>query len=284
MSDLNIAICEDEPLDRKLLNAILGKSSLKLNITLYSNGEDFLNDFKPHKFDLVFLDVLLGSMTGVDIATALRKREEDLLIIFTTSSTDYALDGYRLGVARYIEKPVSPSDVNDSLNYAFLECKNKKSLSVVVSSDKKTINIPYSHIVYFEQSGHSVIIHLENDEDITCNKKLDEFESILADSQESDINSLIDISEPVDISHASDSDNVSGNADSFAPVFFRCHKSYIVNLLKVEELSTEYCTFLMSDKSTVYIRRTSISSARKALDELSTQPLVTKEGLIYVKS
>lgn len=79
---------------------------------------------------------------------------------FITSSIDHALDGYRLSALKYIEKPVTPKDVAEILDLARLKKVHAPSLAVQWNGNEDLI--PLSKLLYLEQQGHVVHIHLKS--------------------------------------------------------------------------------------------------------------------------
>ena len=98
---MNIAIVDDSESDRQLLQELLIRyfdiSGISITIYPFQSGELFLAGLSHHSFDLVFLDIFMDEITGMDAAHKLLEAGCDCTIIFLTSSREYALEGYEVG-------------------------------------------------------------------------------------------------------------------------------------------------------------------------------------------
>ena len=112
---MRIAIVDDIASERKCLNTELDVQVARLSLDSvtfeYASGADFLAAAKKERFDLVFLDIYMGNENGVDTAQALRRFDPDCLLVFTTTSTDHALDGFRVRAFHYLVKPCTEADL-----------------------------------------------------------------------------------------------------------------------------------------------------------------------------
>ncbi len=97
---LQIAICEDLPEELARLRGILEQSKISHEIEYFASGETFLAGFQLHRYDLIFMDIYMGGMTGIETAAEVRKIDSKVAIVFTTSSLEYALESYRLGAMK----------------------------------------------------------------------------------------------------------------------------------------------------------------------------------------
>lgn len=97
---MRIAIVDDINSDQKelhnRLSAILCQYSVDAAIFEYSSGEAFLSAAQNERFELVFLDIYMNGANGVETAKKLRTFDQECIIVFTTSSTDYALEGFKV--------------------------------------------------------------------------------------------------------------------------------------------------------------------------------------------
>ena len=107
---MNIAIVDDSESDRQLLQELLIRyfdaSGISITIYPFQSGELFLAGLSHHSFHLVFLDIFMDEITGMDAAHKLLEAGCDCTIIFLTSSREYALEGYEVGAFRYLLKPL----------------------------------------------------------------------------------------------------------------------------------------------------------------------------------
>lgn len=107
---MHFVIVEDLPSDRqKLMELILSDYAGRrqpIDFSCFDSGEDFLEKYRPGSCDAMFVDVLLGAMSGIEVARYVREQEPALPIIFTTTEPDFALDSYQVHAMDYLVKPL----------------------------------------------------------------------------------------------------------------------------------------------------------------------------------
>ncbi|MDD2958474.1 MAG: LytTR family DNA-binding domain-containing protein [Lachnospiraceae bacterium] len=229
MEPLKIAICEDMHNEEEKLLALLQKSSIPTSCTVFTSGEALLYAYQPQIFDLLLMDIYMGGITGVETITKIRETDEEIPVAFITTSTDHALESYRLSALKYIEKPFKQKDIEDILKLVLLKKNNVPSL--MIQKNGKAEKIPFSQILYLEQQTHRLNIYLKNGEMVLIYEKLSALFSQLAEQD-----------------------------------FFNSHKSFSVNLSFVRFIDTELKCFVMQNGRNVPIRRESMGKAKKALE------------------
>lgn len=127
-----IAICEDTPADAQLLLSYISDSGIAGRCESFSSGEALLEAFRPGKYDLIFLDIYMGGMKGVDAAAEIRKADRTVTLAFTTTSTEHTLESYRLKAAGYLEKPVKREDVREMLSLVLAKRSSAAYISLLV--------------------------------------------------------------------------------------------------------------------------------------------------------
>ena len=141
--DLNIAIVDDTLSDIvRLENFVRGwfyGSEHKLaGISLYANGEEMLRNFEPKKFHIVFMDIIIGDINGVETAKQLRLEDTELLIVFMTTSKEYMFKTFPTHPFDYVMKPYGKKEVEKVLNEAVR----------VLTADDPTVTIRVPHSEY----------------------------------------------------------------------------------------------------------------------------------------
>jgi DNA-binding LytR/AlgR family response regulator len=217
---MRIAICEDEPkMQSRLEGAIKDWAEVrKINVDIlcYPNAEAFLMAWPEVLFDLSFLDVQMKGMTGIELAEYIRKTDEHMLIVFVTSFSQYVLKGFDVNALHYLIKPVSAAKLLPVLDKAQMIWKSRQDAFIVVSNGSGQLKLPYSDIIYISMSSHTATIHTANNS-FEIRKTAEELEELL-------------------------------------PSYFtRCHRSYIVNLFKIDCVYKDYA--LLSDGSKVNLSR-----------------------------
>ena len=106
---MRIAIVDDIKEERAVLYGWLSNQLSKRNIpgdfVEFESGEEFLAAAKERPFTVVFLDIYMNGANGIEIARELRMSDSDCFLIFTTTSTDHALEGFRVRALHYLVKP-----------------------------------------------------------------------------------------------------------------------------------------------------------------------------------
>ncbi|HBS60943.1 MAG TPA: hypothetical protein DEA44_16980 [Firmicutes bacterium] len=227
---LKVAVCEDLAEDAALLLQCIYQSGIPADCAPFSSGEELLAAFSPGRYDLIFMDIYMPGMRGVEAAAVIRREDDTVTLAFTTTSPDHTLESYRLGALKYLEKPVTVKDVRETLELARMKRRSAAYISLLISGEKR--EIPLDGIFYFEQQNHSVAVNTAA--------------GVLRTSQTVKLNAI----EPL-----------------LPDTFLRCHHSYIANLRYVRGVDQELKTFTMKNGDKVYIRRQDIKKAAKAYED-----------------
>lgn len=184
--ELNIAIVDDTLSDvLRLKNFINNWSYGSLHelgvIQSYACGEEILKDFSPKIFHIVFMDIIMGDMNGVETARQLRLEDTELLIVFMTTSSEYAFKTFPIHPFDYILKPYHQKDVDKVLNEA---------VRVLTAIDPTvTIRVPHSEYEIpmrlissvVSNNNHTVEINLTNGKCILSIMTFREIEKLFAE-------------------------------------------------------------------------------------------------------
>ena len=107
---MKIAICDDEVAVSEVTKSLLQQwafhRSISLSVHSYENGDALILAQKSECFDLIFLDVLMPLLNGIDTAKELRRQNQNVPIIFLTSSPEFAVESYSVGAYFYQLKPI----------------------------------------------------------------------------------------------------------------------------------------------------------------------------------
>ena len=163
-----IYICEDSKSDtlrlKHHLDTFSKERQYNFEIVAFSSSETLFADYEntQKQPDLMFLDIYMDGENGMDTAKKLRNMGYEGGIIFTTSSTEYAMDSYEVNALYYLQKPY---DHNHFVN-AMERCNHilqKTQNSFTFIRKKKEYSIPYADILFFETGQHTVIVHTTSD-------------------------------------------------------------------------------------------------------------------------
>lgn len=159
---LRIGLCDDIADARLLLQDALERS-LEINgweaqFFQYSSGEGLLDWYRKHigELDLVFLDMEMKALSGIDTARQLRQMDPNLQLVFCTSYTDYVYDGYGVGALGYLLKPPTQAQLQDVLQRAQAALLRALDRAYVCHSGDITYRVPHASILYFSSERRKV--------------------------------------------------------------------------------------------------------------------------------
>lgn len=154
---ISIAIVEDENKDFAILNGYLKRYSEENNVELFDirrfkDAVDFISD--KMSFDLIFLDIEMPYMSGMELAKQIREYNKVSVIIFVTNMKQYAVNGYEVGALDFVVKPVNYYDFSLKLERAISVIRSKKDVDVVVAVKHGILRLSSNEVIYIEVRGH----------------------------------------------------------------------------------------------------------------------------------
>ena len=176
-----IAICDDCDVDRQyILNMVTlwgERSGYIVHVDLFSSAENFLFHYAEEgDYDILLLDIEMGTMDGVTMAIRLRKENDTVQIVFITGYSDYILEGYEVAALHYLMKPVKEEKLCAVLDRAAQKlAKNEKVLNFEIGGEM--IRVPIYQIRYADVFGNYVTIHASSD--VTIKMTLSDLEKQL---------------------------------------------------------------------------------------------------------
>lgn len=168
MDKINIAVCEDEIKWRDELLGYLKKYKLEhrnIEWEYYNQAAYLLDEYKKSeckKFDMIITDIEIQGLSGTEMANAVRRIDENVIIIFLTQYTKYMRDCFLSEPFRFWDKPISHEKFRCDMNMALdkiTKIRNRKSFSFMTNGI--TYRIPYSEIFYFSAELKKIAVHLE---------------------------------------------------------------------------------------------------------------------------
>ena len=162
---MRIAIVDDLAAERTLMKERLvrqlGLRGAQAEILEFDSGEAFLAARQKQRFTAAFLDIYMPGRSGMDVARELRKKDADCILIFTTTSTDHALEGFQVRALHYLVKPFSENELSGLLDEMLKRLpQQEKFLDIKVSGSD--IRLCCSDIVYAEHFAHIINIHRQS--------------------------------------------------------------------------------------------------------------------------
>ena len=181
---MRIAIVDDIASEREKLKAGLDVQLARLfldsTVCCFGSGTDFLAAAGEERFDLVFLDIYMGKENGVDTAEALRRFDEDCLLVFITTSTDHALDGFRVRAFHYLVKPYTEADLAALLDEIVKRFPAQEKY-IEVKSVGGPVRLRFREILYAEHYQHQIHIYRTDGQETVTRQTLREFSAHLSD-------------------------------------------------------------------------------------------------------
>ena len=163
--DLRIAITDDLNSEREKLSSAIVVPFEKVgigigNIDEYTSGESLLKQFSAGKYDLIFLDIYMGGMSGVETAKRIRAIDKNVMLVFVTTSNEFASESYAVKANFYLLKPIRSDRIKQ---LAETIAQQMQSINNIVVLPDSTV-IPLSSLVYTSCSGHYVNVYLVGSE------------------------------------------------------------------------------------------------------------------------
>lgn len=169
-------IVDDEPIARRGMQRLVGRhNDMEICATL-SSAEEACNFLKANDIDLVFLDIQMPGMTGMEFARLL---PDKTMAIFTTAYSEYAVEGFEVNAIDYLVKPIDPhrfdKAVQKARDYAALLAASTESADnakvaddyLIVKVDRKYVRVRFSDILFIEGLKDYVIVHTSDRKFIT---------------------------------------------------------------------------------------------------------------------
>lgn len=204
---INIGICDDDKIIlNKLKDFILNfNTDYNINLITANNGKDFLNNIKRVNLDIIFLDIEMKGLNGIEIGTIIKSFNQNIILIYITGHTGYALDAFRVEALDYILKPIDENKFNPLFKKALNRLEEIKLIKInrkqlYFKYNREIISLNYNDIYFFEKVLNKIQIH----------------------TKENTYKSYLSIRE------------LESKLDN--NIFARCHEGYIVNIEKIKSI------------------------------------------------
>ena len=218
---LSIAVCDDEVIEccnmAKRIKDILEDMKIPCIIRQFQSGRELLQALES--FDIVFLDIIMQDLDGMKTAQIFREKAFDKIIIFISSSREYVFDAYDVEAFQYLLKQVDNRKLKKALQKAVLKTEKHSQEFIIVSRERQKKKLFLDDIYYFEIKGRVVDVH-GTEGIFTYYEQIGELENKLRDKG-----------------------------------FFRCHKSYLINLKYVDVYNRQEVTLENGEAIAIAKRR-----------------------------
>ena len=184
---LKIAVCDDsrELLEKveKDLHEYESVRSTPVTVHTYTNAVDLLDGLKKTDYDILILDIIMPGFTGMQAAHEIRKFNEEIKIIFLTSSKEFAIESYSVGAYYYLLKPVLNEKLFSVLDKVVSEITSKQE-SCVIYTHMGIVNIPFARIECLEVYNKHLVFHLSDGSTKETRGALTDYENVFLERKE----------------------------------------------------------------------------------------------------
>lgn len=244
MKELSIIICDDSRVEATHISSLLSNYSKKEGVNfkthIFYNPVEMLEEIdKGLHTDIIFLDILLPGMLGIEAAKELRSKDKNVTIFFISSSPEYAVDSYSVNAYYYLLKPVDEGKLDALLQKVTSEILSRDDDNIVIKTKNGITRIILSKLIYVEVIG----------------KKL--FFNMADGSQEEAVGAIQNLSETL----------------CAKPCFIQPHRSFIVNMDYISTISAKNGIILINS-DTIPIPRGKFTNVKDSFLEYSFSNMV----------
>ena len=180
------AVCDDDEIVCEAICAKIRKILLKCGIP--ANMDKYVSPLALYKniesgerqYDVLFLDIDMPRLSGIDLAKALKKRADSPDIIFVSNREEKVFESFSVRPFGFVRKNNFSNDLKDTL-LSYINARVMKNAAIAVSTNGNSVvrNIKVSDIVYIESFRYKQYIYMADGEQIECRMSMEEFESKL---------------------------------------------------------------------------------------------------------
>ena len=218
---MNVVIVEDNQKDASLIKSYLEKFAKEKQIDIVVN--EFLNPILfleqySLTYDIVFMDIHMPIMNGLECAKKLRVIDKNVVLIFITNLAQYAVNGYEVNALDFIVKPISYYNFSLKTQRALKYLEDNHDVKIKIKTLNGIAVLSIKEILYIEIFNHSLVFYTNDNNFIESNGQLLEIENELLSYD-----------------------------------FFRCSRNYLVNLRYVRSINDNFV--FIGDKKLEISRR-----------------------------
>lgn len=179
---IRIGIVDDESASRNLISAHLDRYGsehcIQFNVRTFTGGQELATGYRPD-FDIIFLDIQMQDLDGLETAARIRQLDADVVLVFITNSTQYAIKGYAVDALSYLVKPVPYFAFSQELKRCIDKASRTEEAALMLPSGTSLARVALTDIRYIESIKHRVVVH-GIDRSYTFTGTLKAFEAELA--------------------------------------------------------------------------------------------------------
>ncbi len=201
---IEIAICDDEKRIIERIEDLIKKQNTDCHIESFQTGNELLADQK--RFDLIFLDIQMDGINGMETAKAVREYDRKTVIIFVTAVKEYVFEAFDVGAFHYLLKPIREEKFAEVFENAVKEIQERRirreTPALFIKTKNKSYTLNQSKIIFIESRKRKAAIH-------TAKNTLEVY-AVMKELQE-----------------------------KLGSSFYRCHRGYLVNMAHITEYSSD---------------------------------------------
>ena len=201
---LRIAVVEDEAQYRQVMEEHIARfaqeTGIPCRVDAYPGGNQLLENYQS-QYDVLFLDIQMGGLDGMETAQEIRNTDPEVIIIFVTNLAQYAIRGYSVRATNFLLKPVGYYALSEELKKAAQRQRRSEERYLQLKTEEGLQRVEISQITYVETMNRHVLVHA-GDKTYASKELMRDLENRLESEG-----------------------------------FFRCHNAYLVNLAHVEGVS-----------------------------------------------
>lgn len=162
---MNIAIVDDISLEIDRLTTVIEKymeeNHLPVKISSFNSAEEFLADYRPLKYTLIFMDIYMDQMSGIEASKKIREMDSDTLIVFLTTSLDHTFDAFSVHAFQYLIKSADSEVLSSSVRKVLdevISLRSKESQKISILVDGENISISFADIVFAQSQKNYILL------------------------------------------------------------------------------------------------------------------------------
>lgn len=200
---MNIAVCDDEKIVREQMREWIAQQCPGAEVDAYESGEKLY--LSKIRYDIIFLDIQMEGMNGIETARKIRKTDEEAILIFITGMKEYVFEAFDVSAFHYLLKPIEREKFHEVLERAVKEAVKNRERSekkLVLRTRGNSILIDLKDIRYIESQKRKAEIHVPG-------KVMEMYATMKELEQQLDER------------------------------FYRCHRSFFVNMAYISEYNSD---------------------------------------------
>lgn len=202
---MRIALCDDQwPLLEPLRGMIQDWDGEDVSVSCFDNGDSLLRAHGSVPFDIIFLDIIMPLLNGMETARELRQKDRTVKLVFLTSTAEFAVEAFAVKASNYLLKPVSREKLHQCLDELSRELQSS-ARKISIKGSHALHQIPVADIEYIESQNKRILFVLSGGETILSGEPLYAYEEKL----------------------------------TLEDGFFKCSRSFIVNIHRIDTFTAK---------------------------------------------